>query len=113
MITIYHNPRCRKSREGLAIVEASGQEFEIVKYLDDPLTADALVGIISKLGIAPMDLVRKNEAIWKSDYKGKPLSDIQIIDAMVQHPKLIERPIVINNSKAVVGRPPKTINTIL
>jgi len=113
MITIYHNPRCRKSREGLAIVEASGQEFEIVKYLDDPLTADALAGIISKLGIAPMDLVRKNEAIWKSDYKGKPLSDIQIIDAMVQHPKLIERPIVINNSKAVVGRPPKTINTIL
>jgi arsenate reductase len=113
MITIYHNPRCRKSREGLAIVEASGQEFEIVKYLDDPLTADALAGIISKLGIAPMDLVRKNEAIWKWDYKGKPLSDIQIIDAMVQHPKLIERPIVINNSKAVVGRPPKTINTIL
>ena len=113
MITIYHNPRCRKSREGLAIVEASGQEFEIVKYLDDPLTANALEGIISKLGIAPMDLVRKNEAIWKSDYKGKTLSDAQIIDAMVQHPKLIERPIVINNTKAVVGRPPETINTIL
>jgi len=113
MIIIYHNPRCRKSREGLAIVEASGQEFEIVKYLDDPLTADALAGIISKLGIAPIDLVRKNEAIWKSDYKGKTLSDAQIIDAMVQHPKLIERPIVINNTKAVVGRPPETINTIL
>ena len=113
MITIYHNPRCRKSREGLAIVEASGQDFEIVKYLDDPLTADALAGIISKLGIVPMDLVRKNEAIWKSDYKGKTLSDEQIIDAMVQHPKLIERPIVINNTKAVVGRPPETINTIL
>ena len=113
MITIYHNPRCRKSREGLAIVEASGQDFEIVKYLDEPLTADALAGIISKLGIAPIDLVRKNEAIWKSDYKGKTLSDAQIIDAMVQHPKLIERPIVINNTKAVVGRPPETINTIL
>jgi len=113
MITIYHNPRCRKSREGLAIVEASGQDFEIVKYLDDPLTADALAAIISKLGIAPIDLVRKNEAIWKSDYKGKTLSDAQIIDAMVQHPKLIERPIVINNTKAVVGRPPETINTIL
>ena len=113
MITIYHNPRCRKSREGLAIVEASGQDFEIIKYLDDPLTAYALAGIISKLGIAPMDLVRKNEAIWKSDYKGKTMSDAQIIDAMVQHPKLIERPIVINNTKAVVGRPPETINTIL
>ena len=113
MITIYHNPRCRKSREGLAIVEASGQDFEIVKYLDDPLTADALAAIISKLGIAPIDLVRKNEAIWKSDYKGKTMSDAQIIDAMLQHPKLIERPIVINNTKAVVGRPPETINTIL
>ena len=113
MITIYHNPRCRKSREGLAIVEASGQDFEIVKYLDDPLTADALADIISKLGKAPIDLVRKNEAIWKSDYKGKTLSDAQIIDAMVEHPKLIERPIVINNTKAVVGRPPETINTIL
>ena len=113
MVTIYHNPRCRKSREGLAIIEASGQDFEIVKYLDEPLTADALAGIISKLGIAPIDLVRKNEAIWKSDYKGKTLSDAQIIDAMVQHPKLIERPIVINNTKAVVGRPPETINTIL
>ena len=113
MITIYHNPRCRKSREGLAIVEASGQDFEIVKYLDDPLTADELSGIISKLGIAPIDLVRKSEAIWKSDYKGKTLSDVQIIDAMVEHPKLIERPIVINNTKAVVGRPPETINTIL
>jgi len=113
MITIYHNPRCRKSREGLAIVEASGQDFEIVKYLDDPLTADTLAGIISKLGIAPIDLVRKNEPIWKSDYKGKTLSDAQIIDAMVLHPKLIERPIVINNTKAVVGRPPETINTIL
>lgn len=113
MITIYHNPRCRKSREGLAIVEASGQDFEIVKYLDHPLTADTLAGIISKLGITPLDLVRKNEAIWKSDYKGKTMSDVQIIDAMVQHPKLIERPIVINNTKAVVGRPPETINTIL
>lgn len=113
MITIYHNPRCKKSREGLAIIEASGQDFEIVKYLDDPLTACALADIISKLDIAPMDLVRKNEAIWKSDYKGKHLSDAQIIDAMVQHPKLIERPIVINNTKAVVGRPPETINKIL
>lgn len=113
MITIYHNPRCRKSREGLAIVEASGQDFKIVKYLDDPLSADELADIIAKLGIAPLELVRKNEAIWKSDYKGKTMSDVQIIEAMVEHPKLIERPIVINNTKAVVGRPPETINTIL
>ncbi|MBV7268041.1 arsenate reductase (glutaredoxin) [Winogradskyella luteola] len=113
MIRIYHNPRCRKSREGLAILEASGKEFEIIKYLDDQLTAEQLREVLSKLNIKPIDLVRKNEAIWKSDYKGKTLSDKQIIDAMVAHPKLIERPIVINKKKAVVGRPPESILNII
>ncbi|WP_299129500.1 arsenate reductase (glutaredoxin) [uncultured Winogradskyella sp.] len=113
MITIYHNPRCRKSREGLAILEQSEQEFEVVKYLEDHLNANALKAIISKLGINPIDLVRKNEAIWKSDFKGKKLSDSELIAAMVNYPKLIERPIVINNNKAVVGRPPENITTII
>ncbi|NRB58944.1 MAG: arsenate reductase (glutaredoxin) [Winogradskyella sp.] len=113
MITIYHNPRCRKSREGLEILESSGKNFEIVKYLDEHLNEDTLKAIIKKLGIAPIDLVRKNEAIWKSDYKGKDLSDSHIIKAMVNHPKLIERPIVVNNNKAVVGRPPENIKNII
>ncbi|PTX62751.1 arsenate reductase [Kordia periserrulae] len=113
MLKIYHNPRCRKSREGLAILEASGKDFDIVKYLDNPLSTDELSEIIKLLGIAPEQLVRKNETIWKENYKGKELSDSEIIQAMVEHPKLIERPIVIHNKKAVIGRPPEDINRIL
>ena len=110
---IYHNPRCSKSREGLAIVEASKINFEIIQYLDNPITKEELTEIIKLLGIKPLDLVRKNEAIWKEKYKGKILSDSEIINAMVQNPKLIERPIVINNGKAIIGRPPELIKTIL
>ncbi len=113
MTTIYHNPRCSKSRQGLALLEESGKEFEIIKYLDGNITIKELEAIISKLGIKPLDLVRKNEAIWKSDFKGKELTDKQIIEAMVANPKLIERPIVINGNKAVVGRPPQTILNII
>ncbi len=113
MISIYHNPRCRKSREGLEILENSGKEFEVIKYLEDIPSEKELKQIIKLLGIKPLDLVRKNEAIWKSDYKGKSLSDADIIKAMITHPKLIERPIVINNQSAVVGRPPSTILDIL
>ncbi|WP_296383077.1 arsenate reductase (glutaredoxin) [Winogradskyella sp.] len=113
MTTIYYNPRCSKSRQGLALLEESGKEFEIIKYLDGNITIKELEAIISKLDIKPIDLVRKNEAIWKSDYKGKTLSDKKIIEAMVANPKLIERPIVINGNKAVVGRPPQTILNII
>ncbi len=113
MINIYHNPRCSKSRQGLALLEESGKEFEIIKYLEDKLSVDKLESIISKLGIKPIELIRKNEAIWKSSYKGKTLSDREIIEAMVTNPKLIERPIVINGTKAVVGRPPETILNII
>ncbi|MBT8377145.1 MAG: arsenate reductase (glutaredoxin) [Bacteroidia bacterium] len=113
MIQILHNPRCRKSREGLAIVEASGQPFEVIKYLDEPLNKSQLKTIIDQLQIEPLALVRTNESIWKENYKGKDLSEEAIIDAMVKHPKLIERPIVIKNNKAVVGRPPEQIKTLL
>lgn len=113
MIKIYHNPRCSKSRQGLAILEESGKNYDIIKYLDNKLTISELETIISKLQIKPINLVRQNEAIWKSDYKGKTLSDTEIIEAMVAHPKLIERPIVINKDKAVVGRPPETILNII
>ena len=110
---IYHNPRCSKSRQGLAILEESGKDFEVVKYLDNPPTFQELTEIIGLLGITPIELVRKNEAIWKENYKGKELSYDQIINAMIENPKLIERPIVINNRKAVIGRPPETIKSIL
>lgn len=109
MIKIYHNPRCRKSREGLQILENSGKEFEIIKYLEDIPSEEELAKIIKKLNINPIQLVRKNEKVWKENYKGKDLSDHEIVNAMIENPKLIERPIVINNNKAVIGRPPETI----
>jgi arsenate reductase len=113
MITIFHNPRCRKSREGLTILENSGKDFEVRKYLDDKVDEKELSGIIKKLDIEPMALVRKSEAIWKEKYKGKTLSDKALIKAMVEHPKLIERPIVIHNDKAVIGRPAESILEII
>ena len=113
MIKIYHNNRCSKSRCGLEILENSGKAFEIVKYLDEPLSAKALKEIIALLKIKPIDLVRKNEAIWKENFKGKTLTDAQVINAMVKYPKLIERPIIINGNKAVIGRPPELILNII
>jgi len=113
MIKIYHNNRCSKSRCGLQILEDSGKQFEVVKYLEDVPSEEELKTIINQLGIQPIDLVRKNEAVWKSNFKGKDLSDSDIIKAMVENPKLIERPIVINGDKAVIGRPPERILDII
>lgn len=109
MIEIYHNPRCRKSREGLAILEESGQTFKIVEYLKEVPSKKYLSQLVKKLGIKPGELLRKNEAVWKEQYKGKELSDDEILEAMVKHPKLIERPIVISGDRAVLGRPPELI----
>lgn len=113
MIKIYHNPRCRKSREGLTILQDSKKEFEIVEYLKNVPTFDELSSIIKTLHIKPIDLVRKNEAIWKENFKGKTLTDTEVIKAMVENPKLIERPIVIHDDKAIIGRPPENIKQIL
>lgn len=113
MIKILHNPRCSKSRQGLAILEESGKDFEIVKYLEDVPSEKELKDIIALLGISPIDLVRKNESIWKEQYKDKELSDGELVKAMIAHPKLIERPIVISGKKAVIGRPSENIKTIL
>ena len=106
---IYHNNRCRKSREGLAILEASKQPFEVVNYLENPPSKEELINILVLLGMEPIELVRKNEAIWKENFKDKELSDYDIINAMLNHPKLIERPIVIKNNKAIIGRLPEKI----
>ena len=113
MIKIYHNNRCSKSRCGLEILENSGKEFEVVKYLDNIPSKDELKEIINLLNISPIQLVRKNEKIWKEEFKGKELSDSEIINAMINNPKLIERPIVINGTKAVIGRPPENILDII
>ncbi|WP_299777516.1 arsenate reductase (glutaredoxin) [uncultured Formosa sp.] len=113
MITIYHNNRCSKSREALHILEASGKEFTVVKYLENVPTKKELTHIIELLDIMPIDLVRKNESIWKENFRDVNLTDDAIIDAMIQYPKLIERPIVVNGERAVIGRPPQDITNIL
>ena len=97
----------------MSILENSGKEFEIVNYLNDFPTEKELSEIIKMLAISPIQLVRKTEKIWKENYKGKALSDAEIITAMIQNPKLIERPIVIHNNKAVIGRPPENILELL
>ena len=110
---IYHNPRCSKSRQGLAILEEAKIEFETIKYLDTPISEIEIQEIINLLGIEPIALVRKNETIWKENFKGKELSNSEIIKVMAENPKLIERPIVIHNGKAVIGRPPELIKNII
>lgn len=105
MIQIYHNSRCSKSRQCLTLIENSGTQFEVIKYLEKPITVIELNEIISKLKIDPIDLVRKKEKIWIEEFKNKVLSPKEIIEIMAKNPILIERPIVINKNKAVVARP--------
>tara|TARA_B100000242_G_C43000492_1_gene464788 strand:+ start:215 stop:553 length:339 start_codon:yes stop_codon:yes gene_type:complete len=106
---IYHNPRCSKSRQTLALLQENGVEPDVILYLDNIMTAGELRNLLVKLGLSPMQLVRKGEAVWKEKYKDKELSDDQIIEAMIANPKLIERPIVVKDQLAVLGRPPENI----
>lgn len=110
---IYHNNRCSKSRQCLAFLEETAQEFEIINYLETPPSVEELKEIIKLLGITPIQLVRKGEALWKENFKGKELSDKEIVEAMIANPKLIERPIVINNGKAAIARPLENVKNIL
>ncbi|MDT0651484.1 arsenate reductase (glutaredoxin) [Autumnicola edwardsiae] len=113
MITIYHNTRCKKSREGLEIVKESGKDYRVREYLKVPLTEEELSALIDKMNISPIQLVRKNEKVWKDSYKEKDLSDRELISVMVKNPRLIERPIVENDRKAVIGRPASDIDEVL
>ena len=113
MLTIYHNPRCRKSREAYQYLEAQGISFNTRLYLTDPLTAEQLEALIVKLGILPQGLVRTAEAIWKTQYKGQDLSPKATIKAMVDHPKLIERPLIESDTSACIGRPLANVESFL
>ena len=108
-IRIYHNPRCSKSRQALALVESKTSEFEVIEYLKNPLTFKEIKLLLSRLNIKPLELIRIQESIWKENYNGKEMHDDEIIKTIVNHPKLMERPIVITNKKAIIGRPPENV----
>lgn len=110
---IYHNPRCKKSRETLALIREAGIEPEIIEYLKTPPSAAELKSLLKMLGIAAGDLIRKQEKVYKETFKGQQLSEEEWIDVMVAHPKLIERPIVVEGDKAILGRPPGNVRQLL
>jgi len=113
-IRIYHNPRCNKSRETLLLLENQQQDIEIVEYLKTPPTAEELSDILQQLDMQPRQLLRTKETLYKElQLDNKDLSDQELIRAMCDNPKLIERPIVIKNNQAIIGRPPEAVLNIL
>lgn len=104
MIEIYHNPRCGKSRACLAFIDKSKQEYKIIPYLTETPNFEELQMLLKKLDLQPIQLVRIKEKVWIENYKSKTLSNDEIIEAMVENPILIERPIVVKNGKAIIGR---------
>lgn len=110
---IYHNPRCRKSRETLQILNDSGIEPEIIEYLKYPPELNELNDILRKLQISPEQLVRKGEKLYKEQYKGKSIGDQEWLQILSSNPVLIERPIVVDGEKAVIGRPPENVKQLL
>jgi len=106
---IYHNPRCSKSRNTLAIIESKTSVIEIIDYIKNPIKFEEINLIIEKLKIKAISLVRINESIWREHYKGKEMTDEEVIKAIIKHPKLMERPIVQTNKKAIIGRPPENV----
>jgi arsenate reductase len=113
-IRIFHNPRCSKSRATLALLQDNGYEPEVQLYLESPPDAVELEGVLKKLGIPARELMRKGEAEYRElGLSDDSLSEQALIDAMVTHPRLIERPIVLANGRAAIGRPPEAVLEIL
>jgi arsenate reductase len=108
-VVIYHNARCSKSRSACEIVAGKGIEARIVEYLKTPPDREELRQLLKKLGMKPSGLVRRNESVFKENYAGRTLDEEQWLDALVAHPILIERPIVMRGKRAVVGRPPEKV----
>ena len=110
---IYHNPRCSKSRQALSLIQEKGENPKIIEYLKERISIEDLGLLLTMLKIKPIVLIRKSEQIWKEKYNGKELTDDEIIMAMAKNPKLIERPIVVKNGKAIIGRPPEKVLNLL
>jgi len=115
MITVYHNPRCRKSREALAYLDERGAQYTIRLYMNDQesMTAAEFEEVLEALGMDALELVRTNEALWKEEYRHLELDEAEIILAMIEHPRLMERPIIVKGNQAVVARPVDAMDAIL
>lgn len=113
MIQVYHNNRCGKSREAIKYLENAGKEFEIIKYLENPPNQSEIEALLLKLNYQPIDLVRQKESIWIQKFKGKSLTNEDIIKALAENPILIERPIAIFKDKAIVARPLENLNEFI
>lgn len=113
MITIYHNPRCSKSRAGLKHLENKTSDFEIRKYLKDPLTEEELRKLLTKLNKKPQEIVRTQEQMYKKELKGKNFNEDEWIRILIENPRLIQRPVVEGKYKAVIGNPPENIDELL
>lgn len=101
----YHNPRCTKSREGLALLQEKGIAPEIRLYMEDPLTPDEMEDLVDVLDIEPSSLLRRDEKVWKEEYRDLELTEDEILLLLIEHPQLMQRPILVNGNKAAVGRP--------
>lgn len=112
MVKIYHNPRCKKSRTGLAYLKEKEVEFEIVEYLKNPLTEDQLKDILMKMNVRPQEIIRTQEDVFRKQYKGMEFTDDEWVKIMVENPKLIKRPIVVKKYKAVWADPPEKIDKL-
>lgn len=110
---IFHNPRCSKSRGALALLEENGVQPEIILYLDVPPTREELTALLAKLGMKPSELVRKNEAVCQEHYASRDMNEDDWLEAMLKHPVLIERPIIVSGEQAVIGRPPEKVLGLL
>lgn len=113
MITIYHNSRCLKSRAGLQALANFTKDYELKEFLkNDPFTVDSLTEALQKLGKKPEEIIRKQEAVFKSEFKGKTFSDAEWVKILVTNPKLIQRPIIIKDEKAIIGDPAENVNLL-
>lgn len=111
--TIYHNPRCSKSRQTLAILQEHEVSIKITEYLKESLSTEELEATIGKLGVSPCELIRKGESEYVENFKGKNMSEKDCLQAMIDFPKLMERPIVIKDNEAIIGRPPEKVLDLL
>lgn len=112
-VTIYHNSRCSKSNKSCALLTAQGVEYKIIEYLKTPLTQEEIQKLLSKLNMRAEDLIRKGESVFKENFKDKTLTDTECINIMVEHPILMQRPIVVKGNKAIIGRPVEKVVVFL